>query len=273
MFPAVERGQEHLMVEEQIAKGLSFEQIVSANSDDHGRKADCMQCHIHKGLDHISQTFNSIEGSLDTKPSPGRLRYTFKNGKVIDEQVEGIGDLVKKIIIQDEFKQCQVKNFWKRFVGPTDYLDDNPDVLREFVNEFEKNKRRVNSFIRVLVLSKEFRQNNLKTKGNQFYLNAKRVLAKCVDCHGSTQVDFTKVPIGGSQASHQKMISRIVERLALKPLSQAQTATMPPEYSNWFPTQEERKAIVDWIQAGTPDLNGQNQLNNNWIENYYKGEK
>ena len=271
MFPAIERGEEHIEVEDEIAKGLSFEEITSGLENSaalHGKRRDCMQCHVYRGLDHLAWTFRTTEQILAKQPTPGRFTYLKENGELIDEPVKGIGDFARKLTAQNEYQQCQVTNFWQRFVGNTEFLKDNPEELKSATKKFNADGGRVHNFIEYLLLHSEFRKKAPTTTSiNPIYDKAKKVLNKCATCHRGVVPDFTSLPIGGVNNNQTEFyVERIIKRLGIKPYS-SNGRTMPPQSSPWQPSPDEIKAIKDWVESEAPDGRGNKHLPNNWLQN------
>ena len=274
MFPAVERGDEHAGLEDRIARGLSIdEEPIDSQSLEklHGRRRDCMQCHIYRGLDHLAWTFRASELVLSLKPTPGRFTYLRGNGDLIDEPVGGIGDFARKLVELEEYGQCQVRNFWRRFVGSEEVLDENPAVFADAVSSFDALGRRVQDFITYLVLHPEFRRIDPPTAKtiDPVYGRVRDVFRHCSACHkGMPLPDFTSLPFvhgdGGDRTEY--FVGRIIERLALEPYADAGERTMPPESSPWQPNAEDLEAIKAWIRAGAPDENGRRHLSESWFD-------
>ena len=56
---------------------------------------------------------------------------------MIDEPIAGIGDFARRLVGMEEYGRCQVRNFWRRFVGDERILDENPGVLADAVAAFD----------------------------------------------------------------------------------------------------------------------------------------
>ena len=276
MFPAIERGQEHVGLEDEIAKGLNFDEILKAQNTAklHGKRRDCMQCHVYRGLDHLAWTFRASEFVLDRKPSPGRFTYIREDGSLINDEVKGIGDFARKLVAEKQYRDCQTSHFFEKFVGDLKYLKQDPELLEKIGDNFDKVGRRVNDFIEYLLLSDEFRfKKRPHFVINELYKRAEAVLVNCNNCHKGKRPNFTKLPmIRKGKDVTEKYAELILEDLGIKPVSFDGIRSMPPDSSPWQPNPDQIKDIENWIRSGMPDANGKKHLSESWLSSVF-GEK
>ena len=268
MFPAIERGDEHQQVEDQIAKGKKFEDIVAGMKDTeiHGQKRDCAQCHVYRSLDHLAWTFRGTELSLDPEPAPGRFTYLMPDGKVVDEPVRGLGHYARVLARQEPFIPCQVQTLWSEYVGEAASLKRDPDLSKRLAAEYQREGAGVQDVLEYMMMLPEFRTKSRGMLKDPRFKAAERILVNCNSCH-STVPSFTNLPImERGQDRTQHYVGRIIERLALAPYARATRRSMPPRSSPWHPTDDDVKAVLTWIEAGAPDATGKQFISLEWLE-------
>jgi hypothetical protein len=268
MFPAIERGDEHQQVEDQIAKGKKFEDIVAGMKDTeiHGQKRDCAQCHVYRSLDHLAWTFRGTELSLDLNSAPGRFTYLMPSGKVVDQPVRGLGHYAKVLTEQELFVPCQVQTLWSEYVGEGASLKQNPALAKKLADEYRRENVGVQDVLEQMLMLPEFRQRAKGRAKNPLFTAAERVLVNCNNCHSDTP-SFTELPIiEYDEDKTEHYMGRIIERLALHPYARATRRSMPPRSSPWQPTDDDVKAVLYWIEGGAPDVNGKKFVTPDWLE-------
>jgi mono/diheme cytochrome c family protein len=270
MFPAIERGEEHKKVEDEIARGRRFEEMIGglSNAELHGQKRDCAQCHVYRSLDHLAWTFRTSELGLGRRPAAGRFTYLMPGGQVVDQPVRGLGHYARVLTEQEPFAPCQVQNLWNEYAGDSKTLNANAELKRRLVAEYMRPNKGVKDFIAHMIMQPEFRAKAVERETDAKFAAAEKVLVHCNSCHASRRPSFTKLPImvnGLDKTQH--WIQRIIERMALEPYAQEQLiADMPPEESPWQPNREDVKAVLEWIEAGAPDAEGKTHISLEWLE-------
>ena len=269
MSPEVVLNSIHEMVEDTIARGGRQQPRQGGSGDEHGRREDCMNCHIGRGLDPLAQTFWATELILSQHPFPGRFTYTSADGELFDVPVEGIGHWMRVLVTRPEYERCQVRHFWEHFVGDSELLDENPQLMQEVLRVFNEKGRRVLDFFEYLLLSDEFaRKESSRQKQNSLFAEVSPTFEGCFSCHKSSNriPDFRRLPIGdgGETALYAR---RILERLALGPYSNL-PATMPPP-GTLSPTGRQLGSILRWIRGGMPDASGKMHLSREEVENIF----
>lgn len=274
MFPAIERGEEHRQVEDQIAQGKKFDEIVAGMKADagHGQRQDCAQCHIYRSLDHLAWTFRGMELGLDKTPVAGRFTYLMPNGKVVDQPVRGLGHYVRVMAEQDPFLPCQVQNLWSEYVGNPRSLQKKPELLARLSTEIGRKDVGVKDFIATLMMLPEFRAKVAPDDTNEKFAAAERILVNCNSCHAGKQPSFTELPIMEYGIDRtQDYVEKILDQLAMSPYSRETKRQMPPKESAWQPSQADLKVILDWIEAGVPDAKGKTHISLDWLNSLKDG--
>ena len=280
MIPDVEIGIDHERLEDLLARGGGLFQAASqVNPEgDHARKEDCRNCHIRGGLDPLAQTFKATEVILDRIPSPGRFTYITDEGEFFDRPVEGIGDWARVLITRPEYESCQVRNFWRYFAGDTIDLDRNPELMEDIIREWNSADRRVSALIEAILMSRPFRLDRraVSESTESSADEIQEVIRRCTSCHlpGNVAPDFLRLPIRDEDGEDQtRLYARLIlERLALGPYGDRRP-TMPPASSSWRPNEEERTAILRWIEDGLPDAEGVRHLSEEDITAILYGEE
>ncbi len=216
--------------------------------DLHGSDPACLKCHYK--LDPMGRTFQESGMVLAPLASPGALVYTTEAGKKVNIAVAGLGDLGHAITQQDEFVRCQVTHFWRWFVGEDIPLSE--PMLVELSSKFNQVRRKPNDFIAYLVSRPEFGFAQGEDSNAQVIARAKNVLQNCNGCHALELVpSFTKWPIGGTEASHQRFLGGIRRSLSLDGSNRPRS--MPPKSSSWQPSPDDLAALQKWFDLGAPN--------------------
>jgi hypothetical protein len=271
MFPAIERGEEHRLVEDQIARGKKFEEVIEGmkQANLHGQRKDCAQCHVYRSLDHLAWTFRGFELGLDPKPAPGRFTYLMPDGKVVDQPVRGIGHYARVLTEQEIFVPCQVKNLWTEFGGSSVTLERNKDLQDRLAAEYRREGSGIKDFLSFMVLQPEFRKVGRDLIVDPKFAAAEKVMINCNNCHGGRRPSFTKLPIMVNGVDRtQVWIERIISSLDIQPYSKNAdyAEPMPPFDGPWQPSTSDLQAVREWIEAGVPDAEGKKHISLEWLE-------
>ncbi len=237
--------------------------ILNKNDQIHGTRADCRSCHYK--LDPMGSVFKTSPASLGSMPSPGALAYKDSSGKMINIPVAGIGEMAEVLTKQDDYVKCQIKHFWKWYIGVDVPLTEQR--MTELRQTFESVNRRTNDFTKSLLLSKEFSMRELPNELRDLAGNVKGFLQRCQSCH-STSADYsgpdlTKWPLGSDQNNpkdnNQYWITQISNSLDLD--HQGLNRDMPPapKDGGFIPSKHELDLIKAWIKSGAPDESGKPQ--------------
>lgn len=220
----------------------------TAMTDPHGRDPACMKCHYK--LDPMGKTFQDSGMILAPLASPGALVFTRASGAKVNVPVAGVGPLGQAITEQPEYVDCQIRHFWRWYIGEDKPL--TPVVAAELSAKFEEVKRKPNDFIAYLVSRPEFGFVPSSESNAELISSVKRVLKNCNGCHALEGVpSFTEWPIGGSEGAHQKMLGFIRNSLALDGSSKPRW--MPPKNSSWQPSPTDLATLQRWFDMGAPN--------------------
>lgn len=218
-----------------------LEELARSNNDVHGRQPACMSC--HSKLDPMGRTFQGVGMALHPRPFKGQLVFKGDDGRQVNEPVSGLGSLMAALVRQPEYRSCQVRFFWKEFVGQDYPLDGK--TLNELGNGFDAVGRRTNDFVRLLVQRPEFRTNpdTLPVTWESIQPHLKR----CDTCHtvmGHIPDFGTSATIGfsGSKEEHKQWIEAMHDRLN-RP--DGDPKKMPRKAGEWNP--EVLQAIKKWV--------------------------
>jgi hypothetical protein len=242
--------------------GMSEDQIRGKLADAetlHGTQPDCMACHYK--LDPMGKTLLTSQSALSPTASKGHLTYKKSGGSLVNVPVRGVGELGSAIVLQDEYKSCQVRHFWNWFIEDATLTAERE---KELVKKFDQVGHRTNDFIKYLIAQKEFFSVRVPlTEDQSMARQVKAYLQKCQNCHKDQTYDespdlsfpdFTKWPIGGDAISMQDWIAKISKNLDLA--HDGENPRMPPSIASWRSSFKETQLIKSWIQKGAPDENG-----------------
>jgi hypothetical protein len=229
----------------------------------HGSDPKCIGC--HRKLDPLGQSFLAAGQGLSDEPSPGKLVYdNDEMGRHVSIEGRGLGDLARAITEQPEYSQCQVKRFWKWFIGyDVPLLDERLEAL---VGEFDKLGRRTNDFIAYLVNQPELSDSRRKFDMPSFF-KVKPILNRCNSCHAQNAgapPSFTKLPIGGDRESAKMWIEGIAEALDLS--HDGEKKQMPPKAADWSLTKSDYANLRAWIADGAPSEKGERQIEKGGVQ-------
>ena len=235
------------VTENQIKAGA----VASAEAR-HGSDAQCLSCHYK--LDPMGHTFQNIGIAINPDPSPGALAFKHTQTGVLENtHLDGIGDLGAAITKQPEYVDCQVKWFWKQFIGQDAPL--SATKKQELITKFEAVGRRTNDFVAALVTSDDFRKRPVALSVVTFS-QVEPILKRCDACHEKEPSipTFAKLPIGytGKWDEHKTWINDINDRLSRPDGARGK---MPRDPSVW--SQEDVDLVKKWISQGAPDDQGQ----------------
>jgi hypothetical protein len=230
----------------------------------HGSDINCTKCHAM--LDPMGRTFQASSIAVGPDPASGSLyykRFSSSGTTEVNIPVSGLGELGKVISEQPEYSQCQVKHFWKWFIG--DDVDLSDARLNTLVQKFDELGHKPNDFVAYLVNQDEFKQRRYPQplNGAINFSTVKATFKQCAACHTQAEApvaDLTKIPFENSSGKMDYWIDRISKRLDLE--HNGKSATMPPAYSQWRPSAAEIANLKGWIKAGAPDEKGVAKLVN-----------
>ncbi|MBX9767935.1 MAG: DUF1588 domain-containing protein [Bdellovibrionales bacterium] len=220
----------------------------------HGSDAQCFAC--HKKLDPMGLTFQSSGLVIGDVPSYGALVFDNSEGKLVTIEGEGIGPVAKAVTEQPEYVRCQVRHFWKWFIGNDVRLTDRR--LAEISHQFNQLGRRTNDFVSYLVNQPEFYQAPVAQPFVTFD-QVKTLFTRCDSCHlplisanALNLPALSKFPFGGSIDSSKAALTKISNRLT-RPENDPQK--MPQNWRHW--QKEELDLLAQWIKDGARNEEGQ----------------
>lgn len=226
-------------------------QMVAAGADaKHGTDKDCMACHYK--LDPLGKVFQNIGVALSPDPAAGALVYARpKDGTMVDIPAKGIGELARAITNQPEYATCQVKWFWKQFIGRDAKL---PKKKREeLVKAFDGMGRKMNDFVAALVASPDFRTRPPEPLPPEIvtFDRVEPLLQKCDACHAlEAMPEFATLPIGfaGTQQEHEEWTAKMIKHMDL-PVGDKKK--MPKASAGW--PANEVELVRKWLGQGARD--------------------
>lgn len=241
--------------------GTTEDKIRNSTSEAlHGSDPACMAC--HEKLDPMGRTLLTSQSALSPRASSGALFYKRSGTTPVNIKVKGVGELGKVITQQNEYKQCQVRHFWKWFMGDVELSKAKE---QELVQKFDQVGHRTNDFIKVLLEEPAFFAERIPLTEDQ--LRARQVKAffkKCQDCHKDQFYEdspdfsipnFTLWPIGGSTETMKTWVKKIYS--AMDMAHDGENPRMPPSIAAWRTRYKEMQLIKNWIEQGSPDEKGQ----------------
>lgn len=230
-------------------------------NDPHGSQPDCRAC--HDKLDPVGRVFAFSAKGMHFKPSPGALSYRSKQGQKVKIPVSGVGELAEKFTQQKDYQSCQVKHFWRWYVGQDVPLSEAREV--ELVNTFNQLGRKPKDFVAYLVQSKEFNQKpRILTAPQTLARRATRILKNCNSCHTQSDVeemmnwDLTELPYGKNQASRTELVQKLKDALDIE--NDGRYREMPPKNSMWKLSEDDFQILKKWLTTGAPDYEGRLQV-------------
>ncbi|MBL7715367.1 MAG: DUF1588 domain-containing protein [Bdellovibrionales bacterium] len=215
----------------------------------HGSDPQCVACHYK--LDPAGKTFQNNTIAASVSASPGALVYKDQSGNLIHLNARGIGDLADHMVKRPEYAQCQVTHLWNWYIGTDFPLTES--VLNELVTTFDQVGRKAPEMVQYLVSRPEFRQIQVKSAVDQDPLmiartEVKDILKQCSDCHdnvGNPVPRFHEFPLSENPEEHRSWVQKIAKATQV---DDAGNSYMPPDWSGWKPSAQERKKIENWIQ-------------------------
>lgn len=228
--------------------------ILNKNDSIHGNKADCKSCHYK--LDPVGKVFNNSGTILSMTPSPGALVFKNSQGAIVNKPVAGISELAQKITEEPDYVSCQVQHFWNWYIGEDKEL--TMTKRQELTEAFEKSGRKVNTFVKAMVLRSEFAEREEPNELKDSARKAKNFLVQCQACHQNSDnykgVDLAKWPLKDADY----WVKNIAKSLDLD--NMGKNRTMPPQEGGFIPTKAELQSIRKWIELGAPDESGKAQI-------------
>jgi len=243
-----EKGNVGQVLDKVFPGGLGGGPGQGGLGDPHGSDPACMKCHYK--LDPMGQTFQNSGYNLAPLASPGALVFTSSRGQKVEVQAAGIGEMAHAITQQEDYVRCQVKHFWRWFVGEDKPLDES--TLSELTAKFNQVKRRPNDFISHLMSRPEFGFTNAGGGNEVLVTQVKTILKNCNGCHALEGVpSFSDWPIDGDETRHQRWLTSIRRSLSLD--GSTRPRTMPPSSSSWQPSPAELATLQQWYDLGAPN--------------------
>lgn len=226
---------------------------MTEDPDPHNANPDCMKCHFK--LDPLARTLRGSGHVLSPLTSPGGL--VFKRKEIlVDLPARSIGHVAELITQQPEYLRCQVKHFWRWFIGEDKPLEAS--TVDELVSQFNAVNRRPNDFIAYLLSRAEFSGATNENEHGPLIHEVKKVLRNCNGCHEEELIPaFTDWPIGDSEREHKRWLKKISRSLNLDGKGER---TMPPRRSDWQPTESDLNILRQWYKVGAPNEKGERKL-------------
>lgn len=255
MVPAIENGtdkkHEYLMRAFPKDWALSVDDIrktLKSDAEIHGKDAQCFACHYK--LDPAGQTFQAIGLGLSKAPAAGALIYKNSRGVKVDVPVNGLNDLGHQIVAQDDYVTCQVRKFWKWFVGADVPLEE--DRLQELARIFNHMNHQPQDFAAYLTRTVEFRTLPQKQERIRF-ASIRPLLNRCDSCHsgistqnGGLMPQFSSTFIQ-LEPMHKPWLIKMKERMESMDFRR-----MPMDWQSW--KEEDLASVKTWIQQSINEL-------------------
>lgn len=228
--------------------------ILNKNDSIHGSKSDCKSCHYK--LDPVGKVFNNSGAILSLNPSPGALIFKNSQGAIVNKPVAGIGELAQRITEEPDYVSCQVQHFWSWYIGEDKEL--TMAKRQDLITAFEQSGRKVNDFVKTMVLRTEFSEREEPNELKDSARKAKRFLVQCQACHQNSEnykgIDLGQWPL----KNPDYWVKSIAKVLDLD--NMGKNRTMPPQEGGYTPTKAELLMIRKWIDLGAPDEAGKVQI-------------
>jgi len=229
----------------------------SSSSNRHASDPACQKC--HRKLDPVAQLYEASTLELSPIANSGALVIDSVDGPVFRREVVGLRDFAQVLIQQPQYVECQVRQFWKWFVGQDVNL--NHDRLDQVIAAFNASGRKPGKYIQWLVSQPEFDPEFEVPREHQIYTQGSYVLSRCNTCHENPSLkpkvpipNFSKFPIGGSERSHKIWLSKIAASLDLA--NGGRAATMPPQDQAEPLGREDLRALNQWLRVGAVTPSG-----------------
>lgn len=243
-----EKGNQNEVLDKVFPAQAGNSTPVDRTKDRHGSDPACLKCHYK--LDPMGLTFQGAGMVLAPLASPGALVYTDSRGQKVSQAAAGVGELGQLVTQQDDYVRCQVKHFWRWFVGEDKPL--NEALLGELSTKFNEVRRKPNDFIAYLVNRPEFGFAEESGANGPLVAEVKNILQNCNGCHSLEGIpSFSDWPIGGEAKWHQKYLSGIRRSLSLD--GSTRPRSMPPKESRWQPTPAQLTTLQQWYDLGAPN--------------------
>jgi hypothetical protein len=249
LFPG-QQGKDMEMTETEIKA------VLNKNDSIHGNKADCKSCHYK--LDPVGRVFNNSGLIMSASPSAGALIYKNSSGQLVNKPVKGIAELAKKITEEPDYVSCQVQHLWNWYIGEDKQL--TLEKRQQIMNDFNSDGRRVNNFIKKMVLRPEFAEREEPNILKDSARSVKNLMVQCQSCHTTSDeykgIDLSKWPLADKP---EYWINRISKTLDLD--NMGKNRTMPPkDIGGFIPTKADLEMVKRWIELGAPDETGKLQI-------------
>ena len=241
LTPSLEREGEKDR-EKRMALGISEisteRSAAELQQNRHASQSDCRQCHSR--LDPLARTMRPMELGLSNESVPGKLRFFSAFNELTEVPADNFHDIIGKITKQDKYLECQVQWLVEKIIGKDVVL--LPNRFGDLTRRFERDGRRLKSFIADLLLAPEFIGEDTKFKEDSTFSGAQRVFMNCYHCHGNF--------VMGQTSSYKSKIKNIAEKLDLA--HGGKNRQMPPMEHFWAPSSEDLGMISAWIKKGAP---------------------
>ncbi|MBX9769333.1 MAG: DUF1588 domain-containing protein [Bdellovibrionales bacterium] len=255
MVPAIENGtdkkHEYLIRAFPTDWALSAEEIrktLKSDADVHGKDAQCFACHYK--LDPAGQTFQAIGLSLSSAPASGALIYKNSRGVKVDLPVSGLNELGRTIADQEDYVTCQVRKFWKWFVGADVPLEE--ERLQQLARIFNHMNHQPQDFAAYLTRTEEFRTIP-KRQERIGFPTVRPFLNRCDSCHyGIKRQKEGSLPQFASAfaqllPAHRPWLVKMKERM-----ERTDIRRMPMDWQSW--KDDDLVTVRIWIQQSINDL-------------------
>jgi len=231
-------------------------------ADVHGQLMDCKACHYK--LDPLGQVFGFSAATLSPMAAPGALAFKGQDGRDVSIPLRGLGDMAQALTQQPEYLKCQVRHFWRWYIGKDVPVSRHKE--QELVRKFEDLGRKPHDFISYLVSLPEFKERPLALTEDQLLARrAVSIMKNCNDCHQSQDKDpdmrnwdLTDLPYSQDPDERKDAIRLLRKNLDID--HDGAGKKMPPKDSLWKLSQDDFNILRDWLNHGAPDFEGKPQV-------------
>jgi hypothetical protein len=217
-------------------------------------KGQCQSC--HKKLDPIKQIF-------DGDKKVNTWAYDDYKGQTHQIKFKDQNDFLKQIVMQNQYKRCQVEKFWNWYVGEDAIKSES--TVNELIKFYEDSKADPAELISFMVLRKEFYSDE-SVVGLTPFSAVRPIFQRCQSCHSGeslapmlTQTPFSfSKNIDDSKREHLSTLKNIIE---LSDINHEKGVTkMPPKDAGWSLSNSEKTLIRRWIWDGARDESNRSTL-------------
>lgn len=234
----------------------------NTQADVHGQLMDCKSCHYK--LDPLGQVFGFSAATLAPLPAAGSLTFKGQDGRAVAIPLRGLGDMAQALIQQTEYEKCQVRHFWRWYIGKDVPVSRHKE--QELVKKFNDLGRKTQDFVSYLVSLPEFKERpQALTQDQLLARRAVNIMKNCNDCHQSQDKDpdirnwdLTDLPYSQDADERKDAIRLLRKNLDID--HDGVGKKMPPKDSLWKLSQDDFAILRDWINRGAPDFDGNAQV-------------